>query len=212
MSEAARRIRSERARWAAPGGRHDRVIGITQWLLPVMIGVLSAFVIVWPLFRGSDVSFLLDKNQVEVAKERLKIQAAQYRGQDAKGQPFSLNAGSAIQKSSAQPIVELNALAAQIGLSDGPAQLKADRGRYDMDSEQVKVDGPVAFRSAGGYTLDTADATIDLKSRQLKGTGEVTGTVPQGKFRADRMRADLESRTVTLDGNARLRINPRAPK
>lgn len=212
MSEAALRARSERARWAAPGSRHDRVIGAAQWLLPVLIGVLSAFVIVWPLFRGSDVSFLLDKNQVEVAKERLKIQAAQYRGQDGKGQPFTLNAGSAIQKSSAQPIVQLNALAAQIGLSDGPATLKADHGRYDMDSEQVKVDGPIAFRAANGYTLDTTDATIDLKSRQLRGTGTVTGTVPQGNFRADRMRADLESRTVTLDGNARLRINPRAPK
>ena len=37
----------------------------------------------------------------------------------------------------------------------------------------------------------------------------MTGTVPQGTFSADRMRADLTERTVTLDGNARLRIVPR---
>ena len=66
MSEAALRIRSERARWAAPGGRHDRVIGVTQWLLPVMIGVLSAFVIVWPLFRGSEEPRVFRPGPVEI--------------------------------------------------------------------------------------------------------------------------------------------------
>ena len=43
-------------------------------------------------------------------------------------------------------------------------------------------------------------------------TGAVTGTVRQGTFSANSMRADLESRTVRLDGNARLRIDPRATK
>ena len=36
----------------------------------------------------------------------------------------------------------------------------------------------------------------------------MTGTVPQGTFSANKLRADLEERTVTLDGNARLRIVP----
>ncbi|PMY01152.1 LPS export ABC transporter periplasmic protein LptC, partial [Pseudomonas sp. MPR-R2A5] len=86
---------------------------------PILIGVLAAFVVVLPLYSGGDVSFLLDKNKVEVAKERLRVQSATYRGNDDKGQPFALVAGSAIQKSSAEPIVWLQQLSAQIGLSDG---------------------------------------------------------------------------------------------
>lgn len=212
MSELATRVRSRRQVWAAPGGRHDRVVGIAARLLPVLVGVLAAFLVMAPLTSGGDVSFVLDKNKVEVAKERLKIQAAQYRGQDAKGQPFTLDAGSAIQRSSAEPIVELNTLAASIRLEDGPATLHANSGRYDMDSEQVTVPGAIRFRSAGGYALDTSDATVDLKSRKMRSDGNVTGTVPQGTFRADSLRADLEQRTVTLDGNARLRIKPRGAK
>jgi len=212
MSEIAQRISSERQLWAAPGGSHDRIVGVTQWLFPVLIGVLAAFLVMAPLTMGGDTSFVLDKNKVEVAKERLKIQRARYRGEDAKGQPFSLTAGSALQRSSAEPIVELNRLAATIRLEDGLASITANTGRYDMDSEQVHVDGPIAFRAADGYALDTRDATVDLKTRRMRSAGAVTGTVPQGSFSADRLRADLEARTVTLDGDARLRIRPRGPK
>lgn len=208
MSDVALRVRSERQRWAQPGGRHDRVIMLANRALPVSIGVLFAFLVMAPLTMGGDSSFVLDKNRVDVAKERLKLQQARYRGTDAKGQPFELDAGSALQKSSAEPVVRIANLAAAIRLSDGPATMTAPTGRYDMDSEQVTVDGPIRVRGPNDYTLDTNDAVIDLKSRRLRSTGDVTGTVRQGNFSADRMQADLEARTMTLDGNARLRIVP----
>ena len=212
MSDMARREKSTRQVWAAPGSSHDRLIRVLGVGLPIAIGVLAAFLVMAPLTAGGDVSFVLDKNKVEVAKERMKLQAATYRGEDAKGQAFALNAGSAVQQSSAVPIVQIDRLAADIHLSDGPANLRANTGRYDMDSEQVKVDGPIAFRAANGYRLDTSDATLDLKQRRLESTGKVTGAVPQGTFSANRLRADLEGRTVTLDGNARLRIVPGRPR
>lgn len=208
MSEIADRARTQRQRWAAPGSRHDRFVRLARWMLPSAIGVLSAFLVMAPIYASNEVSFVLDKKKVEVAKERLKIQAAQYRGVDDKGQPFSLDAGSAIQRSSAEPVVQLNKLAASIRLSDGPATVSANSGRYDMSTEQVKLDGPLDFKSAGGYDLRTHDATIDLQQRTLVSGGAVTGQVPQGQFSANRMRADLENRTVRLEGNARLRIVP----
>ena len=176
--------------------------------MPSAIGVLTAFLVMAPIYSSSEVSFVLDKKKVEVARERMKIQAAQYRGVDDKGQPFVLDAGSAIQRSSAEPVVQLNKLAASIRLSDGPATVSANSGRYDMSTEQVKLDGPLDFKSAGGYDLRTHDATIDLQQRTLVSGGAVTGQVPQGQFSANRMRADLENRTVRLEGNARLRIVP----
>lgn len=211
-SGPASRVRTARQIWAAPGSRHDRLIGALSFVLPVSVGVLAAFLVMAPIYSGGDVSFVLDKNKVEVAKERMKIQAAQYRGQDGKGQPFTLDAGSAVQHSSAEPVVELRTLDARIQLTDGPAQLRADQGRYDMDNEQVHVDGPIAFRAANGYRLDTRDAVVDLKARKLASGGAVNGSVRQGVFSANRLHADLEARTVTLDGNARLRIHPRGSR
>lgn len=208
MSEIADRVRTQRQHWAAPGSRHDRFVTLARWMLPSAIGVLTAFLVMAPIYSSSEVSFVLDKKKVEVAKERMKIQAAQYRGVDDKGQPFSLDAGSAIQRSSAEPVVQLNRLSAAIRLSDGPATVSADSGRYDMRTEQVQLDGPLDFKSAGGYDLRTHDATIDLQQRTLVSGGAVTGQVPQGNFSANKMRADLENRSVRLEGNARLRIVP----
>ncbi|WP_298092752.1 LPS export ABC transporter periplasmic protein LptC [uncultured Sphingomonas sp.] len=208
MSAIAERERSQRQIWAAPGSRHDRVIAVARWLLPALIGVLAAFLVMAPVYSSGDVSFVLDKNKVEVAQERLKIQAAQYRGQDTKGQPFELTAGSALQRSSAEPVVQLRQLAAEIRLSDGPASIRANTGRYDMRTEQVRLDGPLNVQSEGGYSLQTRDATVDLHQRTLESGGAVTGRTKQGTFSANKLRANLEDRTVTLDGNARLRIVP----
>lgn len=212
MSDLGRRQRTARQVWAAPGSRHDRLITTLRVVLPGAIGVLAAFLVTAPLTAGGDVSFVLDKNKVEVAGERLKIQAARYSGQDTRGRPFSLTAASAVQRSSAEPIVHLNRLAAEIRMPDGPATLAADTGRYDMDSERVALDGPLRFRGPDGYDLQTRNATVDLRRRTLRSGGAVTGTVPQGTFAADSMRADLTQRTVTLDGNARLRIVPGRPR
>ncbi|HEX8301847.1 LPS export ABC transporter periplasmic protein LptC [Sphingomonas sp.] len=208
MSDVAIRMRSQKRSWAHPGSSHDRLVRIALLVLPAGIGVLSAFLVLAPLLMGGDVSFVLDKNKVEIARERLRIEAAVYRGEDAKGQPFRLNAGSAVQQSSAEPVVQLQQLSAEITLPEGPASLKADQGRYDMEKEQVAVDGPIKFRTSDGYTLDTHDATVDLKTRRMRSGGAVSGTTPMGTFSGNRLTADLEKRTVSLDGNARLRIFP----
>ncbi len=208
MSDGTLRVRTERQVWAAPGSSHDRIINGSRIVLPMLIGILSAFMIMAPLTTQGDVSFLLDKNKVEVARERLRTQSALYRGEDAKGRTFSLRAGSAVQKRSDEPVVELDQLRAQIQLKDGPAELRADHGQYDLNSEQVAIPGPLHFESSGGYDLATSNATVDLKTRSMKSAGAVSGTVPQGKFSASRMSADLDSHVVTLDGDARLRIVP----
>lgn len=209
MSEIAQRLQSQRRAWAHPGSSHDRIVRWALYVLPGAIGILAAWLVLAPLFAGGDVSFVLDKNKVDVASERLHIQAAEYRGEDAKGQTFRLKAGSAVQKSSAEPIVRLNDLSAEIGFPEGPASLRADTGRYDINSQQVTVEGPIHFRTTDGYTLDTHDATVDLKTRKMQSAGAVSGRTPMGVFSGDRMSADLEQRTVSLDGNARLRIWPK---
>jgi lipopolysaccharide export system protein LptC len=204
----ARRIRPRRELWALPGSGHDKLIRALKILLPVGIGVLAGFLVLAPLTTSGDVSFVLDKHKVAVAHERLKIQKAEYRGEDGKGQPFSLTATSAVQKSSAEPIVQIGGLAATLHLDDGPATLTAPRGVYNMGTDQVEVIGPIDVTGPRGYSLKTSDATVDLKTRTLASTSAVTGTVSQGTFSGDRMHADLANRSVTLDGHAHLRIVP----
>ena len=204
MHEAA--IRTPRQRWARPGGTHDGVVKILRIILPATVGILGAILTLAPLSKRSDISFVLAKDSVAMARERMRVTAATYRGEDGKGQMFNISAGSAVQLTSRDPVVRMNDLAAQIQMADGPAKIVADAGRYDMDKQIVNVDGPVRFTAADGYSLQTRDVVIGLQSRKIASGGPVDGSMPLGTFSANQMRADLGARTVTLDGRARLRI------
>ncbi|MES2096427.1 MAG: LPS export ABC transporter periplasmic protein LptC [Pseudomonadota bacterium] len=209
MSELAVSMRSARHQWAAPGSAHDSLVAVLRVVLPSAVGVVAAMMVFLPLTSTGDVSFVLDKNKVEISKERLRVQSATYRGQDDKGQPFMLSAESALQKSIADPVIEMQKLSAQMQLTDGLATLDAPSGKFNPNTQQVDVSGPINFVGPKGYTLRSDTATLDLKKKSMTGNGGVTGTLPQGTFSGDRMSADLDNRVVRLDGRARLRITPR---
>ena len=97
MSELAEQDRRVKRGWAKPGSSHDKLVRILKYGLPVLAGLLLAFLALVPLEERKEVSFLVDKAKIEQAGERLKVEAAQYRGQDEEGRPFVLDARSAIQ-------------------------------------------------------------------------------------------------------------------
>ncbi|BAK68468.1 hypothetical protein SLG_37930 [Sphingobium sp. SYK-6] len=206
LSAEATAQRTKRQHWATPGGSHDRMITLLKRVLPVVVAVLAIFLFTAPFTHENEVSFVLDKNRVDMATERLKVVEALYRGEDASGRPFSLRAGSALQRSSRDPVVELNELEARLQMEKGGAVVTARQGNYNMDKETVSVIGPIQFQSANGYRLTTRDVDIQLQQRSLRSRGSVEGRIPTGTFRADHLSADLEARTVTLEGNARLRM------
>ncbi|MEN9717840.1 MAG: hypothetical protein RIQ99_718 [Pseudomonadota bacterium] len=208
MTQAADQIRDKRRLWAAPGGSHDQLVRVLAKWLPGAVGVVAAVMIVGPLFPHGEISFLLDRNKVAMTAERIRVANAMYRGIDDSGRPFTVTAGSAAQVSLRDPLVRMENLAARIRLADGPAELTARGGTYDYGAEQVNVTGPVNFTAADGYRMTTSNVAIDLKTRRVIGSGGVSGAIPAGTFDADRIIADLGERTVTLDGNARLRMEP----
>jgi lipopolysaccharide export system protein LptC len=106
------------------------------------------------------------------------------------------------------PVVQMRDLIGRILLDEGPAQLTAALGSYNYDTQQVQVDSEVRFAAADGYRMDTRDVSVDLDKKTMAGKGGVAGSTPAGTFSADSMQADLNARTVALQGNARLRMVP----
>ncbi len=207
-TQEAAAIRSQRQHFAAPGGAHDKLVKILAAALPMAVGVVAALMVITPLSPRGEVSFLLDRKKVDVIDERLRADKALYRGQDDKGRPFSLTAGEAVQRSSAEGIVRLKDLAARLLLPEGPAQLLAPAGQYNLRTDRVAIPDTVRFSAADGYAMQLEDVVVDLPAREVTGAGGVSGVVPAGSFSADRLEVDLDARTVSLVGNARLRMIP----
>ena len=206
MSELASKERAVKQRWALPGGAHDRVVRFTKTALPAAVGVLVAFLALAPLDKSGDVSFILDKNEVANAPERMRVEQARYVGEDDRGQKFLIVARRAVQRSSDEPIVDIRGMLARLGLAQGPVTIVANKARYNLDQQTVKVEGPIRVAGPEGEQLATSDVRVDLKNRYLVSDGAVTGRIELGAFRAGRLRADLGERVVVLDRGARLKI------
>src|SRR3546814_1989012 len=127
-----------------------------------------AYLALAPLSKNQEISFILDKNKVAVAKERMRVEAARYRGQDDKGRPFTITAESAVQATSRDPIVDVLGMMARLGLESGPATIRADQGRYNLEPETVTVTGPVRSEehtSALQSLMRTSFAVFCLKKK-----------------------------------------------
>ena len=206
MADTLARARSGKNRWAVPGSVHDRLIRFAKIALPSAVGALIAILALAPLGKHSDVSFILDKKKVQNAQEAMRVEAARYTGTDDKGQQFIMTANRAIQRSSDNPLVDISGMFARLNLQQGPMLIAANQGRYNLDTQQVAIAGPVKVAGADGFKLDTRDVNVDLKQRQLASQGPASGAMRLGEFRANRIRADLGDHKVVLDGGARLKI------
>jgi lipopolysaccharide export system protein LptC len=206
MSEAARRDLAVKRQWAVPGSRHDKLVRATRFVLPILIVGLVVLLAIAPFDKRGDASFILDKNKVAAAQERMRVEAARYTGTDDKGQKFSINADRAIQPTSDRPIVDIHGMRAQLDLERGPLSILALNGRYNLDEQKVSIDGPVRVAGPDGYKLETRDVGVDLKRRTLASRGRVTGEMRLGSFEAGRMTADLGTHEVVLTDKVHLNI------
>lgn len=197
---------TRRQRAALPGSSRDTVFGLLKWLLPAAALAVLATIVILPLSKAQEFSFLLDKDKVAMAEERLRLDNAVYRGETSKGEAFTISAAGAVQRSSAVPIVELRSLRARLNMADGPATVIAPAGRYFLERDKLQITGPVTMDSANGYSLDSATVDVDLATRAVVTRAPVTGTLPIGDFRAGNLRADIQGRKVVLAGGVHLRI------
>lgn len=208
MTAQADRLRSRRQHFAAPGGSHDRLVRFLAAALPMGVGVLAAMMVLAPLSPRGEISFLLDRTKVQMVEDRLRVAEALYRGQDDKGRNFSISAGSAVQHSARVPVVEMQNLVARLLLPEGPAVLNAGAGTYDVSQQTVNAIGPVNVETADGYRMTASNVGLDIHGQVLVSHGPVEGRTPTGTFSADRLRANLRERTISLEGHARLRMTP----
>ena len=206
MSEAAIRRQEVQRHWAEPGSRHDRLVRYAKWGLPLIAALFLLVLAIAPFDRQGDVSFILDKKEVDKAAERMRIESARYTGEDNRGNKFEISARRALQQNSDQPIVQIEGMTARLALAQGPLVIAANQGRYDLDTHMVSVPGAVRVVGPDGYRLETRDVEVDLKQRTMRSAGRAAGAMRLGRFEAGNLSADLGERKVVLAGGARLKI------
>src|SRR3546814_10833226 len=72
MATRPARELTARQQSALPGTGYHKVVRTAKWLLPTLAGVVGVAMLAWPVMGGHDFSFVLAKDRVAIASERLK--------------------------------------------------------------------------------------------------------------------------------------------
>ena len=204
MAEAADQEARVKRSWAAPGGLHDALIKLLKIVLPAGVGVLLAYLLLSPLSKNREISFLLDKNKVDVAGERLKVQSAQYRGLDNQGRPFTIDADRALQATSREPVVDI-----------AGERLKVQAAQYrglDNQGRPFTIDAEKALQATSREPVVDIDG---MAASILLADGPARIAAPKGRYDMDAQKVDvlgpilitaadgyrLQTRDVELDLN-----------
>ena len=171
-------VRPRRLPTASGLARRHLVINITKWLLPAVALVLLASIALWPEFdREQQVT---ERNTQAMSQvDAARLTGARYHGIDQHGQPYTLTAATAVQDNPDR--VRLTQPRGDITLSNGTwLMVKADRGVYRMQAQNLDLSGNVRVYRDDGTTLRTAAATIDLKNGAGAGSDPVHAEGPFG--------------------------------
>ena len=95
MTAAADELARDRRLWAMPGSRWDRRVRLLKRVLPIAAGAIMVACLAWPLTARQEFSFVLSRDSVDKARERLRIEQPMYRGKDRRGRSFSITAARA---------------------------------------------------------------------------------------------------------------------
>ena len=134
MSQEADQIRDRRRAFAAPGSPLDRAIRVLAVALPALVGAVFATMLIAPLSPRGEVSFILDRNKVDVAQNpahRLDRRAgvehhprlAAERADELDG-AVQVRAGLRVDRQDRRP-----------GLGEG-GNIGIDRGDHQVDVER----------------------------------------------------------------------------
>ena len=75
-----------RRRSMLPGSARDSLVSAAKWGFPIGSVLLFAVLLVLPVTRNREFSFLLSKDSAAHSGERMRIQEAEYRGETSRGE------------------------------------------------------------------------------------------------------------------------------
>lgn len=193
------------------GGTYSRFAHSMRIALPLVAGLITVTVIVWPQVGDKPEQFSLGGVSRVTANDSggQQVINARFTGTDRKEQPFTVTADAAAQVQSAPELVDLSFPKADIALQSGAwLSLSADSGVYDRNRQVLNLRGSVNLFHDTGYELHTSAARIDLAAGTASGDRPVSGHGPLGTLDASGFRVLDRGKRLIFTGQSRLVLFP----
>jgi lipopolysaccharide export system protein LptC len=190
--------------------KHRRMVAMLRIALPLAALLLATVVIVWPKFQNRERSgFTLTPTRVDPSEiEQLTMVNPRFIGMDAKLQPYTVTAKTAIQDKAGSDLILLDQPQADLTQNSGAwITATAKSGRYQQKAQLLDLDGDINLFHDAGYEFHTEQAQIDLANDSATGDVPVTGHGPMGTIDAEGFMILDHGQTVIFTGQSKLHIN-----
>lgn len=190
--------------------RHSRLVRRLKIALPA-----AAALLVLAFFSVSFVSTQLPEG-VSVASTaiedgKLVMYNPRLSGEAQNARPYELRAARALQDLTQPNVIELQDIVAELPISDGAvATLDAESGIFNREAQVMRFDKPFSVSTDSGMTAELDNAIINIKAGRLETDQPVRIETPQAVIGADTMRMLDEGKTIVLEENVRMTIDPTA--
>lgn len=196
---------------APPRSRgRGRMLGAATTLVIAAI-LLFALVLLRP-FAPTAESAVLSAEDRQALEGSLRMLSPRISGRTKDGEPYVIEAASALPDGPNPNLITLRDLDASVVLSDGrDAALTAKQGRFQREDEVIELTGGVQAETSDGYVIETDSVEVELDQKRINAPDGVRAHGPRGSLEADTLEAvDDVERIAIFRGNVRVIFNPQA--
>lgn len=197
----------------SPGGlaRRRIMITLTKLILPICALALLGTIAVWPeLDRQGESARVAYKRMGSGSVDGARLVDAKYHGVDERGRPYTVTAAVASQVDPDR--INMTTPKGDITLENGNwLMVNSKNGVYWQRENHLDLSHEVVMYRDDGLTLNTASASVDLKSGAASSADPTHAEGPFGTLDAQGFTVLDKGATVQFTGPAHVVLNGASP-
>lgn len=196
-----------------PARRRRTVVIVRRGLLLGAI-LLMAGVFGWPLLQPASMMAGSGGGPAQRDEEAPHNHAdkPRYQSVDARGQPYTITADSALQDHPTSGTYRLVTPYAEMTLRDtSRVTVTSEKGVYHETDQRLDLSRAVTVSYGDAYVLKTSALTMYAQQGAVEGHHPVVGTGPAGTINAEGIRVMDRGQTLFFTGKTRLVLSPSVP-
>jgi len=189
--------------------RYARFVRQMKIGLPAVAIVITAVILIWPLFSKREPGFTLAFSELKDFDDTLRMEQPRFVGADSHNRLFAIEAQSAYQPALNDEEIFLDTIVADVkSEGDSWIALDAPTGVFRQHDEVLELSGQVNVFSNLGYEIHGRQLRLDLKEGVVVSERTVFGQGPFGVFEAGGLDTDVDGAFLRLHSGVKMTVYP----
>lgn len=196
--------------------RHSRMVVLLKVVLPSVAAILIGLVILWPQLNAQKEGFALtavESGDILGKSEEQSMINPRFFTVDQTGQPFNLIAKTAYELPGDIRRVQLDDVKADVLLKNNTwFALDAGKAVYTQVEDMLDLFDKVNLYSDQGYELETTQASINVRTRDIIGKEKTISRSSIGHAVSDGFSVSDQGKVLRFLGKTRVILYPQEEK